>query len=671
MTSNLAQSNVLLSLREAFISILPFMILLAMVGLIEQFAISFEWFDIGQSALSIVQIANNILALLFPLTIVISVSYYLSKNLGLNTILATVLAVCSYIFNISYMGASGNQLAVNPQGLSAFSIIIPLTSTYLFAFIARMKWLSFMKGDDVSRFLTRHINLIPSFVIVFLLLALLLPLLFQGVTLLTVSLHNSVSDFPMFERLILRTITSHVVWLLGVHGDHIANIVDGTDMLEQFVIGDLTAQMFLNTFVHLGGAGATWGLIFACLIHRGYFHEKNIAKISAPLALFNINEPLIYAIPLVLNVYFIVPFIMAPLFNLTASYFLLHTGVVSYSGNEITWITPVFFNGWLLTEDITTILYQAFLIAVNTAIYFPFLAMSIKHNSTDQIADRLSQTLSVASNLENNTESSFVNSQRENISSQAELNKVLDDIEHGSLKLFYQPKFQLSTGSVSGFEALIRLERNNGDIVGPYFLEKLRANKLTHIIDYWVVEKLHNDLTVWAKAGYHPKVSLNMDPNDLTEATAQFLIEKFSEFPHQVEIELLESGYVESFSRIEAIIKRLHQHRISTAMDDFGTGYSNIAMLAKSNVGTIKFDQSMLADMSNEKSRTLYRQLSVLCKELGFHVIAEGVEVQQQMDFLKTTGVDEVQGWIYAKALPFEQAHEYVTSSKAPMNVKG
>ena len=658
--SSLSQTRFFLSIREAFIAVVPFMLLLATVGVLQQLALSLHWLEPHSFIFQQLHRANAYLTFLFPLLIVISISFYYCKNLNQNSVVGSLLGVCCFLVNSNYLTQlSGGTDLPSPQQQSAYYILMPIVSSYLFAFLARQPWLALVKQQRFNRFLYKHINYVLPFTISFLLLFLLTPKLTELFSALNQVLFAHLSDMAPMVRTAIRVLLSHLFWLLGVHGDQMIQVIDGQAFYHTILIDQVTVTTFLNTFVYIGGSGACWGLLLACLLQQSKCHEKSIAKLSLPLTVFNVNEILIYALPIVLNPIFVIPFVLVPLLNLGLSLLAVHWQLISLSEQSIEWVTPIFLDAWLLGRHGSTVMFQLGLVALNTLIYLPFVSWSVRNQSVRRASSRLENHLSVVGALEESAEPQFMSVQQKSAEQQRELNAVLKDIEEGQLQMYYQPKVSNKTGKFSGFEALIRLRNRHQKIVGPYFLEALREHQLTHIVDYWVIQKVQQDLDFWAEANFHPHVSINIEPQTLNEFTVKRLIERFSNFPNQIEIEILESGYARNPLQFQELIAQLQQHNIQVAMDDFGTGYSNISNLAQSRVNTIKLDLSLLRNIDNQRNKDMYLQLVILCKKLGFYLIAEGVETQVHYDFIRTTLVDESQGWFIAKALPREDARQF------------
>ena len=130
----------------------------------------------------------------------------------------------------------------------------------------------------------------------------------------------------------------------------------------------------------------------------------------------------------------------------------------------------------------------------------------------------------------------------------------------------------------------------------------------------------------------------------------------------KIELEITERSYIENFVEVSKNIEKLKKYGIEIAIDDFGTGYSSLHLLHSLKADSIKIDKSLLDNIVNEKGKILYSQLCLTLKKLGYKLIAEGVETEEQVDFLLDSGVDIVQGWVYAPALSFEEAKQFALS---------
>ena len=643
---------------------LPFLLVIAMTGALQQFATQYEWSKAAPQFVQLLQTSHRILVAAHPFIIVISMSYYLGKNLDVNSISSVTLAMLSFMLTSGYGIHDAVASAVTPNTVSIYHIVIPLFTTYSLAFFLKTKQLRFIHYRGLSQFLSRHINLIVPYALVFICSLLLVQFSSLLIEETATALGGLIQDIPLTERLAIRLVLSHLFWFLGIHGDQMLNFIDPTIYGNIELFRNLTAYEYGNTFIYIGGSGACWGLAIACLLQRGPSHEKFIAKIALPTLALNISEILIFALPIVFNPLLLAPFVLNPLLNFIMSQIVLSTGWIMIQATPVEWITPALFDSWILSKDLRLVGFQALLIAMNTAVYYPFVKRSIEIASSKRLAAQLGDEHSVSKALYDQTERQYIQLQTQNHQDKKRLSETLTQLEQGELQVWYQPKINTVTMKVSGFEALIRLQNKKGDIQGPWFLETLRQHQLTHIIDLWVIERVAQDIESWKQQGLHPNISINLEPTSISAEVTAKLVEKFEGVNNQIEIEIVESSYIKKVAEVDALIDTIEKHGMHVAIDDFGTGYSNISTLSSSRAKTIKLDRSLLSEIGSTKGYDLYLQLIVMCKKLGYKIVAEGVETQEQLEFLRATMTDELQGWYFSKALPFHETERFLEAAK-------
>lgn len=656
----LSSNTLILSLREGYIALIPFFIVASVITLLNQ------WFNIADKGGNhdFLNSFNLLVWALFPLITLISFSYYLSKNLKLHTIAGPVLVIVCFCATTGYVYSDQSGIHINNKAGVLYSILMPIFCCYLLHLFSEIKALKLVAISSISLFLRKHLNLIFPYLIVSAITLLLIPYVSDFGRYL-------VSEFAMlfaeqastFDKLSLQMISAHILWFFGVHGDNTYHILAPASFTEYEVLAGLSSYHFFSVFVLLGGTGCVWGLIIACCLLKNAEHERSIAKISAPLAVFNISEVMIYALPIVFNPYFLIPFLLSPILNGVISYYLIEQGFIVLSMNsDIPWFTPVILSGWMITHSISGVLLQVGLILLNVALYYPFVLANKRHNVTGKALDMLVKRYGAGRKVEEHAEQAFAVSHSSHHIKQSSLKAVTDALNKGALALYYQPKIDPTTQKIVGFEALLRLINRNGEVDGPWFLATLEQHNLMHIIDTFVIDQLEVDLAAFAKQGLHPNISFNISPQNLLQGGYKRIIKAFSRFPEQVEVEILESSYIEDFDATIALVEKLKKHHINCAMDDFGTGYSCLSVLSKLNIKTIKLDRSLLPDAGNAKAALLYQQLASICDQLGFEIVAEGVESSLHEEVVKKAQIRTAQGFLYNKALPFNEALSLLTS---------
>jgi lactose/cellobiose-specific phosphotransferase system IIC component len=642
-----------LSLREGYIALIPFFIVASLITLINQ------WLDIAAKGFDhdYLNQFNQLVWGLFPLFTLISFSYHLAKNIKIHTIAAPILVTSCFVATTGYIYVDEQSLRIDHRVGVLYTLFMPIFCCYLLAYFEKTRAFKIVEVGTISLFLKKHVNLIFPYMIVTTITLLLYPFFNLIIDYILSFLSLDKLDFSTEDKIILQIIGSHLLWFLGVHGDNTYHILVSSELSGFMVTPELINYHFFSTFVILGGTGCVWGLIFACLLLKEGNHEKHIAKLSTPLAVFNISEVMLYALPIVFNPFILIPFLIAPAFNAFVSYQLVINGLIPVVSQEsIPWFTPVLVNAWILTESVWVVLFQLGLIAINVAIYYPFLVAYQKNNISGKAIDMLAKRYSAGRIIEDQTESSFATHYAKKQISGYSLTEVTDALNDGALTLYYQPKVNPMNREIVGFEALLRLVNPDKSISGPWFLETLAEHNLLHVIDNFVIDQLEVDLDVFAQNNVYPKVSFNISPNNLLSGGYKRVIKAFSRFADQVEVELLESSYIEDFSKTMLVVNKLKSNNIHCAMDDFGTGYSCLSVLSKLNIDTIKFDKSLLPDNENKKAAVLYKNLADLCTQLGFNTVAEGVETKEHESIVKTANIGCVQGFLYYKAMPIEKA---------------
>lgn len=660
--SRFAHSRFVLSLRESFIALLPYFVCSALAILALNVALNFSFLSSADSTYGIVQKSSRAILLLFPVMVVLSVGYHLSKNLGQSAVVGSMLAIISFIIHSDFLVFSAGGVYVDATGASAYAILIPSLTSYLLMLSYRVLPQKYFDSSFISDFLKEKLMLILPFTVAFFALFIIVPIIEQVMQTLLIYLVPMESGSSVSEQLFKRMVMIHGFWFFGVHGDNVYSMMFNQAFLDADIFPGLTAKTFYDTFVLIGGTGCFIGLILAAFFMSNASHEKNIARLSLPFSAFNFCEIILFALPVFLNPLLLIPFILAPCFNFIVSYFLISTGAVGYQEVSISWMTPTIVNGSMVGTDLVAPILQVFLIICNACIYYPFLKLSSERNDYQLAFYKLSGQLNVSERFAAKSEQRFIQQQRETNNSMGRLTDVLNTISKSRLALYYQPQIDINTGRVNGFEALLRLVKRDGTITGPYFLDTLIAHKQTAIIDHWVIEQAQRDLRQWQNIGFEPVISINVNPDVLTsESMVNKICDLFSDFPDQVKIEIVESSYLTQQSLVTKHIDKLRENKIETVLDDFGTGYSSLSMLANLPVKHVKLDRKFLLQCEQPAGKVLYQQVAEIFAQLGFSVVAEGIETEEELAWVKCLGIQTAQGWLYAPALPKSEIHDFAS----------
>jgi diguanylate cyclase (GGDEF)-like protein/PAS domain S-box-containing protein len=230
---------------------------------------------------------------------------------------------------------------------------------------------------------------------------------------------------------------------------------------------------------------------------------------------------------------------------------------------------------------------------------------------------------------------------------------------HDQFELYYQPQVDLESGSVVGLEALIRWRHPRLGLVYPdRFINLAEETGLIVPIGAWVLRTACHQNRAWQHAGYGPlRIGVNLSARQFAEPGLVREIERVLDdtglAPGSLEIEITESLVMDDVEGAIRIMCELKRMGVKLSMDDFGTGHSSLSYLRRFPVDVLKIDRSFLRDIpGSEDGAALVAAIIELARGLRMRTIAEGVETQAQLDYLRRRGCDEVQGHVYAQAVP-------------------
>lgn len=240
-------------------------------------------------------------------------------------------------------------------------------------------------------------------------------------------------------------------------------------------------------------------------------------------------------------------------------------------------------------------------------------------------------------------------------------------LEQESLEVVYQPQFDLQDGNIIGLEALARWHHKGIDETPPeVFIKVAEDTGLIHQLGDQVLEKVCNQIVQWQQEGLSGlRVAVNISTLQLRQSDfsdrLSRIVEKSGASPQQIELEITESSLMENAGIVEDLINLLSVQGFWIAVDDFGTGYSSLGYLRHLTIDRIKIDRLFIKDLpNNQNDSTICRSIIAMAHNLKLRVIAEGVENNEQMDFLRREHCDEVQGYIFSKPVNPKEVLEMI-----------
>ena len=225
-------------------------------------------------------------------------------------------------------------------------------------------------------------------------------------------------------------------------------------------------------------------------------------------------------------------------------------------------------------------------------------------------------------------------------------------LEKNEFKLFYQPKFDLMNQIIIGAEALIRWDNSDYGLLSPtIFVPIAEENGLIIPIGEWIFESICHQLNAWKSNGLNPSpIAINISAKQLEHknfvSSISSILEKSNVENSLLEIELTESILIKNSRRTSNKLSKLRRQGMKVAIDDFGTGYSSLAYLSNFPFDKLKIDQAFIRDITTDKTAaSLATSIISMAHSLGVTVIAEGVETEEQVKFLRNYQCDEIQGY--------------------------
>ena len=232
-------------------------------------------------------------------------------------------------------------------------------------------------------------------------------------------------------------------------------------------------------------------------------------------------------------------------------------------------------------------------------------------------------------------------------------------VERNEFIVHYQPKVELATGQLCALEALLRWDRPGHGAVSPaVFVPVLESLGLIVAVGRWVIEAVCQQIGAWQRSAIGAvEVSVNVSGHQLIEgdliADIAHILAQTGVEPHWLEVELTEGSLMENTQHTIASLQRLHAMGVKISIDDFGTGYSSLAYLRRFPIDTLKIDIAFIREVtSNPQDAAITRTIIELAHSLNLRVVAEGVETQAQLAFLKDAGCDQIQGYLFSRPLP-------------------
>jgi diguanylate cyclase (GGDEF)-like protein len=252
----------------------------------------------------------------------------------------------------------------------------------------------------------------------------------------------------------------------------------------------------------------------------------------------------------------------------------------------------------------------------------------------------------------------------ERLSLESSLRQALDREE---FRVYYQPRVEISSGKLLSFEALVRWQHPELGLVSPgQFIPLAEETGLIVPMGEWVLRTACAQNRAWQDEGLDPvRVSVNLSSLQFQQANLfDTVVRALSETKldaEWLELELTESLLMENAEAVVATLKRFRDTGIHLSIDDFGTGYSSLSYLKRFPIDALKIDQSFIREVTtNADDAALATSIILMGRSLKLRVVAEGVETESQLSFLRIMQCDEAQGYLYSPPVPAAEAVRFL-----------
>jgi EAL domain-containing protein (putative c-di-GMP-specific phosphodiesterase class I) len=247
-------------------------------------------------------------------------------------------------------------------------------------------------------------------------------------------------------------------------------------------------------------------------------------------------------------------------------------------------------------------------------------------------------------------------------------------LREGELVLYYQPQIELESDHIVAVEALVRWQHPQRGFLPPdAFVPIAESMGLIEELTTWVVNEACRQTAVWQEQGYYLRTAVNLSARDFRSghvcAVVDAALADSGLAPQWLEVELTETAIVEDSEATAEQLTALRERGVTVALDDFGTGYSSLSHLRTLPISRVKIDRAFVSRAAvEEREATIVGAMIGLIHSLGLEAIAEGIETEADLAFLRDQACDLGQGYLFARPLPADECSELL-SRRAPANV--
>ena len=592
---------------------------------------------------------------------------------------ASLVSVCSFLIAVGFLTDHFETGSLNASGMFIAILCSTILSGIYLKLAGHVVGRRIFSDGSNPLFSKAYFSIYPMLIVLggFTILDYLLCLLFHADNLWQLVARIFVSRFTYisedFWGGFLYVLLSTVLWFFGIHGSDVLESVNKGIFAPASQANEAAAALglptthiytktFFDVFVLMGGCGTLICLLLAILLFGRRQSSRSLARTAAFPMLFNINEIMVFGLPIIYNPVFLIPFLCTPLAAYLIAAAATNAGLVPMTRAAIEWTTPIIIGGYEATGSIAGVILQLVILAVGTAIYAPFVRQYDQEKAQQAV--------------ENLVELERIYKEHEAVSKEVTLTE-LDGIpgeiakqlagdlrravENNELYFLYQPQYN-DSGRLFGAEALLRWKHSQLGMIYPPLIIKLAAESgmlgaLEQYIYLRVGEEIQNvpDVTFSINA---TAVSLQDD------SFIDFLVQSFpgaKSGKAEICVEVTEQESISFNEDMSRRLAKLKSCGFRLAIDDFSMGHTSLRYLQEGCFDEVKLDGAITKKvLSDANVRDIISSIVFLSREMGVTVVAEYVETEEQRAALAKLGCLHYQGYLYSPAVPMDRLTERI-----------
>ena len=464
---------------------------------------------------------------------------------------------------------------------------------------------------------------------------------------------------------------SSVLWFFGIHGsDTLENVMQtffatGLEQNKAAVALGVAPKVvltkeFFDCFVLMGGCGTTICLLVAILLFSKKWSHRGLGLAASFPMFFNINEMMVFGLPIILNPTMLIPFIMTPLACYSVAYLALSTGLVPLITSEVTWTTPIIIGGYAATGSVAGSILQLVNLCIGVLIYSPFVIL-LENEEAEKARNYFDAFVEYFEDNEQTLTNVILTDHNEKYNDF--VRTLCGDLYHDlkRLKLYYQPQYHYD-GHCLGVEALLRWEHADYGFIYPPLVVKLASDGgfLPELEEAVLRKALSDRPKVLKRFGKNAKLSVNV--TGTTVITPRFI--QFCRRQNEADsfngkhicLEVTEQASLNFNKATLNALRELRSMGLMLAIDDFSMGQTSLNYLKENTFDIIKLDGSLIKGLfGHHNCREIITSITQLADSLNMSVIAEYVETKEQKEVLHEIGCDCYQGYLYSPAVSLER----------------